>query len=119
MDRRSINQTIIHLSTTYESLNQHWEDDPCSENRHQVFRQEEYKNIFETLDQCRFEELVLQVVSENLSKTVLARLQTLIERNIRIYETKKDVFNKLDFRELCRVDEQQEFDIRAQSFDLS
>jgi hypothetical protein len=106
---KSVNEAIISLSATYDLLNRLWKNDPCSLDRYQVLRQEEYKKVFETLHQFRFEELVLQIVSENLNRAVLARLQALIKFNIRIYETKKDVFIGFDFLALCRLDEQEAF----------
>jgi hypothetical protein len=74
-----------------------------------VLRQEEYKKVFETLHQFRFEELVLQIVSDNLNRAVLARLQALIKNSVRIYETKENTFSGLDFLALCRLDEQEAF----------
>ena len=106
---KSVNESIISLSATYESLNRLWKSDPCSPDRYQVRRQEEYKNVFETLNQFRFEELVLQIVSENLNRNVLARLRALIKNNIGIYETRENVFNGLDFWILCKLDEREAF----------
>jgi hypothetical protein len=51
----------------------------------------------------------LQIVSENHNRAVLSRLQALIKNNIKIYETKENVFNGLDFWALCRLDEQETF----------
>jgi hypothetical protein len=109
MIMKSINEHIISLSAAYELLNRLWKSDVCSLDRYQVHRQEEYKSVFESLHQSRFEELVLQIVSENLNSAVLARLQELIKNNISIYETKENVFNGLDFLALCRLDEREVF----------
>ncbi|MDR1116397.1 MAG: hypothetical protein LBL33_09715 [Tannerella sp.] len=106
---KSVYESITSLSATYDLLNRLWKNDTCSLDRYQALRQEEYKKAFDTLNQFRFEELILQIVSESLNRAVLVRLQALIKNCIRIYESKENIFNGLDFLALCRIDEQEEF----------
>jgi hypothetical protein len=100
MERITFNEVIANLSSLYEELNNRWLNDTCSVSVYQVSRQKEYHDFHEKLKSTNIESLALRVITDSVNEKVLSRLRNLIAENIRIYETRHDDFNQIDFDKL-------------------
>lgn len=49
METKDIKNTITELTSLYDSLNKSWQDDKCFTDTYQVFRQEDYKKLYDKL----------------------------------------------------------------------
>ena len=96
---------IAELSATYETLNERLKSDPCATNVYQVCRQETYRDSYAALCAVPVEQVALRLIAEGIGDRVLVRLRDLIRENIRICETRREVFSQVDFEALCRLQE--------------
>jgi hypothetical protein len=110
MEQQNINKAIAGLTTLYEQLNIRWGNDPCIEDSFQVLRQEEYRDYYKDVKDYPFEELILQIVSESIDKSVLNHLQSNIKQNINIYKQRQKHFSAINFDALYFLDERDKFD---------
>lgn len=98
-----INRTIAELTSLYDNVNQQWKSDPCQTDIYQSFRQEEYLKSYESLKNISFEGLMLSMLTNSLDDKILARLHSLIDDNIRIYEERHNEFSNIDLIEVLHL----------------
>lgn len=110
MDTKDINNAITELTSIYDSLNKSWHDDKCLIDVYQVFRQKDYKELYDKLESTNLENIILGVLSNSLSERVLTRLRTLLEENIHIYTTRQEEFTTIDFHKIHSLYEKHLFD---------
>lgn len=96
-------QEIANKAFLYEKLNESWVNDPCETAHGQVHRQEEYRDAYKQLQAFNIENIILGMIADSVNPKVLNRLHGLIQDNIRIYETRQDDFNGIQFYRLCSL----------------
>ena len=102
-------EDITQISILYDEINQRWSNDICTTDVYQVYRQKEYREVYEKLKDFNIESLAVKIIADSLNKKVLSRLRVLIQENVRIYETRKDDFSSIDFDTLDSFWEEQAF----------
>lgn len=96
-------QEITDTAVSYEKLNASWVNDPCETSPHQVNSQEEYRDTYKQLQAFDLETIIHKIIADSVHVNVLTRLYGLIQENIRIYETRQDDFNSIEFNRLGRL----------------
>jgi hypothetical protein len=100
MPSPDIHITISDLAGLYDKLNKRWNSDTYTTDVYQVYRQREYRNIYEQLKDVNIEDIALKIIADSVSDKVLSRLRELLRDNIQIYETRQDAFNDITFGKL-------------------
>lgn len=100
---------IADLAALYQTLNRHLKSDPCTTNAYQVCRQQAYRDSYAALCAAPVEPIALRLIAEGIGDRALVRLRDLIRENIHICETRQDVFSRVDFEALCRLQEEYLF----------
>lgn len=98
-----IHITIAELASLYDTLNQSLIKDTCETDVLQVYRQKEYREIYEKLKDFNVESIAIKVIADSISDKVLSRLHALIQENISTYEARQDDFKKIKFDELYQL----------------
>lgn len=110
MDTKDINNAITELTSLYDNINKSWQDDKCLTDTYQVFRQEDYKESYNKLENTNIENIILGILSNSLNEKILIRLRTLLEENAHIYTTRQDEFTSIDFHKIYSLYEKHLFD---------
>jgi hypothetical protein len=91
---------IPELAGLYDTLNERWGNDPCATDVYQVYRQKEYRDVYEQLKDISIESIVLRIIADAINGEMLSRLRGLLADNLKIYEIRQDVFSNIDFDRL-------------------
>lgn len=105
----SINARIIGLTTIYEELNDRFSTDHCDIDEYQCIGHKVYAELFQKLEDIKFENLILDMVKADANITILNRLRELLHENKSIYNKKKEVFESFNARELFEIDIENKF----------
>lgn len=100
MQKTTIIEHIANLSSLYYNLNQSWSKDPCANDFFQVYRQEKYRDIYNSLNNINFDNIILEIIANSIDKKILNRLRGLIKDNILIYKVRQEDFKKIDFENI-------------------
>lgn len=95
MHKTTIIEPIANLSTLYDKLNQSWRKDTCSNDAYQVYRQKEYRSIYDSLNGINIESIIIEIIANSISDKVISRLRGLIQDNIQIYEARQEDFKRM------------------------
>ena len=109
MQINDINTAIAKLTGLYDNLNPRWNNDPCATDIYQTYRQVEYHEIYEKLENIHVESLILEIIAKSIDQKILVRLHNLLNENINIYETKQSDFANVDFNEVYSLQEERLF----------
>lgn len=110
MQINDINIAITELTSLYDNINKSWLNDKCLTDTYQVFRQEDYKESYNKLENTNIENIILGILSNSLNEKILTRLRTLLEENAHIYTTRQDEFTSIDFHKIYSLYERHLFD---------
>lgn len=110
MDTKDINNAITELTSLYDNINKSWSNDKCLTDIYQVFRQEDYKESYNRLENTNIENIILDILSNSLNEKILIRLRTLLEENAHIYTTRQNKFTSIDFHKIYSLYEKHLFD---------
>jgi hypothetical protein len=91
---------IPKLAQLYDTLNERWGNDPCTTDVYQVYRQKEYRDVHEQLKDINIDSIALRIIADSINCEVLSRLRGLLADNLKIYETRREFFNGIDFDKL-------------------
>ncbi|GHT29026.1 hypothetical protein AGMMS49574_04620 [Bacteroidia bacterium] len=105
MDTHDINTAITEFMSLYDNLNKRWENDTCATDLYQVYRQTEYRDVFEKLKDFNIETVVLGIIANSLNERILTRPHSLLNDNIQIYEAHKNNFTNIDFHKVYSLHE--------------
>jgi hypothetical protein len=100
MQSLDLHIVIPELAGLYDTLNERWGNDPCATDVYQVYRQKEYRNVYEQLKDISIESIALKIIQDSGNDKILIWLRGLLAENIQIYETHQDVFSNIDFDKL-------------------
>ncbi len=98
-----LHTVIAELAGLYDDLNGRWANDPCATDFYQVYRQREYREVYERLKEANIESVALKIIADSVSEKVLSRLRGLIANNIQIYEARQDDFDGIGFDKLYQL----------------
>jgi hypothetical protein len=70
MQIHDINTTIAELTGLYDNLNQRWNNDPCATDIYQAYRQVEYHEIYEKMENIHVESLILGIIAKSINKKI-------------------------------------------------
>lgn len=110
MEIKDINNTVTQLTSLYDALNKSWQDDKSLTDLYQIFRQKEYKESYDKLENLNIESIALDILANSLNDNILIRLRTLLEENIQIYENRQNDFTNIDFHKVYSLHENHIFD---------
>lgn len=68
METKDIKNAITELTSLYDSLNKSWQDDKCFTDTYQVFRQEDYKKLYDKLKSTNVKNIMLSILSNSLNE---------------------------------------------------
>lgn len=109
MQIHDINTIISELTSLYDSLNKRWQNDTCASDLYQSYRQSEYHEIYEKLNEYNIESIILGIIANSLDKKVLTRLRVLLYDNIQTYQTRQADFSSIDFSKIYSLHEEHLF----------
>lgn len=109
METHDINTAITELTSLYDNLNKRWQNDTCTSDLYQSYRQSEYHEVYEKLKEYNIEPLILGIITNSLDEKMLTRLHTLLHKNIQIYETRQADFSNIDFSKIYSLHEEHLF----------
>ena len=109
MHKTTIIEPIANLSTLYDVLNQSWKKDTCSNDAYQVYKQKEYRNIYDSLNGINIESIIIEIITNSISDKVISRLRGLIQDNIQIYEARQEDFKRMNIDSLYNLWEEYLF----------
>jgi hypothetical protein len=62
MPTLDLHTVIAELAGLYDDLNKRWTGDPCTTDAYQVYRQKEYREVYERLKETNIESIALEII---------------------------------------------------------
>lgn len=115
MEKQEIYASILAIASLFNELNERWQNDPCSADIFQVFRQEEYQEVYEKLKAADMERIALSILDKSVNERVLTRLRKLLAKSVRIYQARQTDFDGMDFRAIYLAQEEYLFEEKLRS----